>query len=104
LRPRHGKVIKRSSLSPQLSRLKSDGILVLRDNTWYLPQHLSAKQVYYGRSDEQLSPTIPQVTQQALRSSTNHELSKATMPGGKMQIQKTMEMLERQQRKFEDEN
>lgn len=32
-----GKEIKRSSLSPQLSRLKSEGIILLDDTIWHLP-------------------------------------------------------------------
>ena len=31
------KEVKRSSLSPQLSRLKADGLLILDDKIWYLP-------------------------------------------------------------------
>lgn len=39
IKARYGKEIKRTSISPQLSRLKASGDLILDDKIWMLPQH-----------------------------------------------------------------
>lgn len=39
IKARFGKEIKRTSISPQLSRLKASGDLLLDDKVWLLPQH-----------------------------------------------------------------
>lgn len=36
IRDRYGPVVERESMSPQLSRLKGDGIIELRGKTWFL--------------------------------------------------------------------
>ena len=36
---RQGTTLLRSSLSPQLSRLKDEGVIKLTDKLWHLPEH-----------------------------------------------------------------
>jgi hypothetical protein len=43
IRVKHGKVIQRTSISPQLSRLKFKGVLYLRDNIWSLTEKYKAE-------------------------------------------------------------
>lgn len=47
----YGKTVMRSSLSPQLSRLKKDGKLILDDKVWYLPQQFEE---YRSKQDRDL--------------------------------------------------
>jgi len=42
IKAKFDKVIKRTSISPQLSRLKASGDLILDDKIWMLPQHFDS--------------------------------------------------------------
>jgi len=43
IRVKHGKEIRRTSISPQLSRLKFKGVLYLQDNIWSLTEKYKDK-------------------------------------------------------------
>jgi len=44
IKDKFNKEIMRTSISPQLSRMKASGDLVLEDKVWFLPQHYEEKQ------------------------------------------------------------
>ena len=55
IKTKFGKEIKRSSISPQLSRLKSEGVIDLDDKVWYLPEHRVVQEVL-GEAQPDLMP------------------------------------------------
>lgn len=59
IKTKHGKVIARSSISPQLSRLKAKGVLVLNNNVWSLTE-------FYKKNKVTEAPPNPEVTLQDL--------------------------------------
>ena len=44
IRKRFGRDLERTSLSPQLSRLKEEGELILNDDVWFTTEHFKASQ------------------------------------------------------------
>jgi hypothetical protein len=53
IKKRFGRDIERTSLSPQLSRLKEDGELILSGEVWFTAEHFKASHGKWGE------PTAP---------------------------------------------
>lgn len=56
IKTRFNKEIKRTSISPQLSRLKASGDLILEDKVWVLPIHFNAKNIISPSYGEVILP------------------------------------------------
>ena len=49
IKDKFNKTLMRTSISPQLSRMKANGDLVLEDKVWFLPQHYEKKELPQAR-------------------------------------------------------